>query len=93
MVYDDLVRQGKAALRGPSRLSTPTGGSPCTSLSANSSITLRSYSPGDPRTTGIPYGKSAGWWMMFTASSRAGCSTGCPHRVVKVPDQCVQLAP
>jgi hypothetical protein len=44
----------------------PTGSSPYTSLSVNSSIMLRSHSSivsirGYPRTTGVSYGKSAGW--------------------------------
>jgi len=41
MVYDDLVRQGKLRYVALPACQLPTGSSPCTSLSANSSIMLR----------------------------------------------------
>ena len=43
MVYDDLVRQGKLRYVALPACQLPTGSSPCTSLSANSSIMLRPY--------------------------------------------------
>jgi aryl-alcohol dehydrogenase-like predicted oxidoreductase len=43
VVYDDLVRQGKLRYVALPACQLPTGSSPCTSLSANWSIMLRSY--------------------------------------------------